>query len=209
MDLTSKSELPRPRAVSIYKCLPRIFTWTLMYKLSIVTAHSETTICVKPGGNTAIKFEWKKKSEITYCMHHKYVEKIRSCILRILSLSHSSSFSEEVSVYGLPFPFCSLSVSCERSNSSAILLLKYCIAWGNVVVSAINCTFSKWACNLSIQSHKVKHKDQQNINKRRGGGRTPYSISLNWALMSSSFARWRANSLSISASLCSRALYSL
>jgi hypothetical protein len=31
-----------------------------MYKLSIVTAHSETDICVKPGGNTAIKFEWKK-----------------------------------------------------------------------------------------------------------------------------------------------------
>uniref|UniRef100_A0A2P2K029 Peroxisome biogenesis protein 3-2 isoform X2 n=1 Tax=Rhizophora mucronata TaxID=61149 RepID=A0A2P2K029_RHIMU len=40
--------------------------------------------------------------------------------LRIFSLSHSSTFSEGVRVLGWPFPFFSLSVSSERSNSSAI-----------------------------------------------------------------------------------------
>lgn len=47
--LTSKWELARPLAVSIYKCLPKMLTWTLMYKLSIVTDHSDRTILVKPG----------------------------------------------------------------------------------------------------------------------------------------------------------------
>lgn len=47
--LTSKWELPRPRAVSMYICLPKMLTWTLMYKLSTVIAQSDITIFVKPG----------------------------------------------------------------------------------------------------------------------------------------------------------------
>lgn len=72
--LTSKWELPRPLAVSIYKCLPKMLTWTLMYKLSIVTDHSDKIILVKPGKQTHItsnekKIQWatniyRKKSTI-------------------------------------------------------------------------------------------------------------------------------------------------
>lgn len=130
-------------------------------------------------------------------------------ILKILSLSHSSSFSAAVRLFGWSFPFINLSVKRARSNSSSIRLLKFRITWGNVVESAIPWMFSKCALtlwrrqinsehNIALRLHSTptKMKRRQCTFLFRKKTKRLKRENLNWDLMSSSFLLSSASSLS-------------
>lgn len=91
-------ELPRPFAVSMYKCLPRILTRILMCRLTVVV-HNESTLLVKPmkGQQTLHIARVRRQGGLKpYIAQRQRCLKAecKALLLRIFRWSHSSCISE-------------------------------------------------------------------------------------------------------------------